>query len=905
MNDEQTIYISPEDDLTTLRERLEQIPSPKITLVIPNQTQLRSHVAWKLLYARARELGKEVLIVSSDPQIRSVAHAVKFKVVHSLETHASPQRTLTRRYGGSNAGRSNIDSHRSRLNTPPGVRGIRGTTTRGSRTRQENPSSSRLSRPLPQRPSSPPSWSEPSPSALSDAMHSRSSFINDPATRLPEKPLPLGKQQPERPKWKELRETPNKPSTTKNSESYEFRIEQTSHIQPLSIHLVEDPDLLLEDYTQAQNILQAASQPALSEDRDGPAMEPNKTLSSSLSDPQPATQQFEDDDPFIYTQDDSQPPSQPEQMGEATIEEFDSSPEYPQSSQGAAFDLDTRSDRDLTAQFNDSDESISPISSIPPKQGGRREERLKPSERNQTKQAPKSRELRPSTNHTEMQIPSQSPFDVDDDNPLPLPEQAEPPRVLQPLPLPQKRVESKSLTMQVKPQSSRLSAQKSQSRTSTQSNGRSLPPSATPPRPISQKHIPTRPKSIRQGRQSTNRPSQGSRRWILVACIAALMIIILAVVSVIYLNISSTVNISVATQNYKHQLTLTLSSQKQPNTVPARQITQTFTKTMLKPATGNTTQGTISATGLVHFTNLSNVQIQIPSKLILKTTNDIEFETTVNAIIQPQANKPIQIPVSVQAKLPGTAGNVAEDSITVIPPESLAIIARDQITPIAVDDLKQNLTITNPTATTGGDASQVAAIAQADLDTAKENLRQSAQEDINRWFRSYQQEGFVGQPTTTDTLVNPPAVGTAEPDKTFSATLNMTATVLVADRADIQKGALRALNAAIQADQRFGPKFAILGDFQTLEIAQVQPSGDNANRINLEATGQAGPNLDIPALQKKISGKPLDQAQIILKQEEPKDIQKIDIQTQPNILGAVSPWANHINIIVQPVAKQS
>lgn len=84
MSDEQTIYISPDDDLTTVRERLESIQTRKVTLVIPAQTQLRSHVAWKLLYARLRELNKEVLIVSSDPQVRSVAHAVKFTVAHSL-----------------------------------------------------------------------------------------------------------------------------------------------------------------------------------------------------------------------------------------------------------------------------------------------------------------------------------------------------------------------------------------------------------------------------------------------------------------------------------------------------------------------------------------------------------------------------------------------------------------------------------------------------------------------------------------------------------------------------------------------------------------------------------------------------------------------------------------------------
>ena len=85
------IYIGPEEDLTQVRQRLENTQSRRLTLVLPSQTQLRSHVAWKLLRARARELGKEVLIVSADPQIRSVAQAVKFKVATSYERLHSEQ----------------------------------------------------------------------------------------------------------------------------------------------------------------------------------------------------------------------------------------------------------------------------------------------------------------------------------------------------------------------------------------------------------------------------------------------------------------------------------------------------------------------------------------------------------------------------------------------------------------------------------------------------------------------------------------------------------------------------------------------------------------------------------------------------------------------------------------------
>src|SRR5438270_13720363 len=91
MSDEQTIYIGPQDDLTNVRERLERHPARRLTLVIPSQTLLRSLLAWQNLYARAQELGKEVLIISSDPQVRWVAQEAKFKVA-SLEAGPPSQK---------------------------------------------------------------------------------------------------------------------------------------------------------------------------------------------------------------------------------------------------------------------------------------------------------------------------------------------------------------------------------------------------------------------------------------------------------------------------------------------------------------------------------------------------------------------------------------------------------------------------------------------------------------------------------------------------------------------------------------------------------------------------------------------------------------------------------------------
>jgi uncharacterized protein YjbI with pentapeptide repeats len=95
MTDEQIIYLSPEEELTNVRERLERAQAQRIILVIPLQTQLRSHVAWRLLSSRTRELSKDVLVISSDRQIRSVAKAAGFRVADSQES--TPSTTKQRR----------------------------------------------------------------------------------------------------------------------------------------------------------------------------------------------------------------------------------------------------------------------------------------------------------------------------------------------------------------------------------------------------------------------------------------------------------------------------------------------------------------------------------------------------------------------------------------------------------------------------------------------------------------------------------------------------------------------------------------------------------------------------------------------------------------------------------------
>src|SRR5437762_11166860 len=97
MADEQIIYLSPDEEITNVRERLSQTQAKRIILVIPPQTLLRSHVRWRLLYTHTQKLGKDVLVITSDRQIRSVVKTVGFKVADSLESSSAAKRRSSSR----------------------------------------------------------------------------------------------------------------------------------------------------------------------------------------------------------------------------------------------------------------------------------------------------------------------------------------------------------------------------------------------------------------------------------------------------------------------------------------------------------------------------------------------------------------------------------------------------------------------------------------------------------------------------------------------------------------------------------------------------------------------------------------------------------------------------------------
>src|SRR3989344_7021202 len=78
------IYLEPDEEITSIIDRLSKVEDSKIAVVVPkNSTMFQSLVNLKLLARQAPKLGKEVAIISNKKVGSRLAHQV------GLETYAS------------------------------------------------------------------------------------------------------------------------------------------------------------------------------------------------------------------------------------------------------------------------------------------------------------------------------------------------------------------------------------------------------------------------------------------------------------------------------------------------------------------------------------------------------------------------------------------------------------------------------------------------------------------------------------------------------------------------------------------------------------------------------------------------------------------------------------------------
>lgn len=851
MSDEQTIYISPEDELTAVRERLEQIPARHLTMVISPQTQLRSHVAWKLLYARARELGKEVVIVSSDPQVRSVAHAVKFKVAHSLESSPaaigrSRPPSRSGHTSGSGAARTRTSSHlpsTKATNEPRSIRNQRGTSTMGTTPPTHTPEAERHADPQDRQPTEDTTVTEISPQTF------------DAPEQAPSQP-------------------------------YDFHIDTPPAIHPLTDE-IEEPDLLLEDYTQAQDIRSAAreGQKHFPETDIAPETRPEKELPPSSTTPQPLIA----DDLFTYIEEDPQPPHTDES---AVI-----------SLTGAGIhhkieDIKDVSDNiiDSTIEYRgDRDEIVPPASSKPVTY---RETEQAIDDDEQDNFPSRTYGVRSRRRSSKLPLLPQTPLTAftrrfEEDALPPVEERHSKPRSSVPLQL---RTPSASSPGKLSPdREARIP------RTNIARGQQAQPKS--PPRPVQPR---LRSGSTHTGATIRQYAALGINYRKACAAVAIAILLLLVTYLLLYFGPTAKIIVGIATQDYSKQITFTAKTDNQIPDLKAQQFSKVFLKSGIGTATGNQLVGTNSAQGSVIFTDTgSNPNgIVIPSGSIITTNGDnaIQFATTTEVLVLPSNQNRVPPPVSIQAVKPGNDGNVDAGVITAIPNSTLNSIAQAQIPPIAVSDV--NLTVANNAATTGGGAKPTPVVTNQDLSTTQNNLSQQLQSQIQAWQQHLPSTGAVGTPQTTSTLTNAPQVNDIAANGTFSATIKVTATVLFVPTTDLQKAAIQQLNDAIKNDKSHAGDTILSNSNPTVTITQLKQITADANSItfSFNATAKTGSRLITKEyVQSIVKGKSITDTKSALIRIP--GVKTVDITISPNFLQWVPSWTGHIDVTIYPVIK--
>ena len=389
-----------------------------------------------------------------------------------------------------------------------------------------------------------------------------------------------------------------------------------------------------------------------------------------------------------------------------------------------------------------------------------------------------------------------------------------------------------------------------------------------------------------------------------VAVIIAILLL-LASYLLIYFGPTAKIRVSIATQNYSKQVTLTAKTGKQAQNIKAQQFSKSFMQSGMGTATGSQLVGTNFARGNVVFTYTgSNPNgIVIPSGSIVTTSGDnaIQFTTTTEVLVLPSSQNKVPPPVSIQAVKPGNDGNVDAGVITVISDNTLSSIAQAQNPPIkAVSDV--NLAVVNNIATTGGGAKPTPMVTNQDLSNMQNNLKQQLQSKIQAWQQHLPRTGAIGTPYITNTWIGAPKANDIAANGTFSATIKITATVLLVRTTDLQKEAIKQLNDTIKNDKSYTGDIILTNSNPTVSITQLKLITADANSITVtfNATAKAGPGrITKEYIQPIVKGKSIADAKTAL--ITISGVKTVNITVSPSFMPWVPSWTGHIDITFIPL----
>ncbi len=831
MADEQIIYLSPEEELTNVRERLEKIPSRRIILVVPGQTQLRSHVSWRLLHTRARELNKELLIISSDRQIRSVVKAAGFRVADSLESQPSGRSRMSSRSGRASLGGKTS----ARLRTPPG-KGASSPSTGGLRNRQDAQSAPSLP---PMQPIEPPA-NHP---ALGPKIEDLSSHKDD---------VPLGRMSSSAPSTFEIEDV--------QDETYEppFNYGMSAPAPPVRpinsmtpLYEEEEPNLWEEDIQRARRIREAAQGDVQS---DGDTMLPPVQQEAAPQDrPQiqdlpstPAPRQaspsfsYMANDPVVHL---------PEQHAALPMDEVDDGvadiADYPTDvinieDQGDMGDIVRRSEpsqRPWTDEVEEDGQDIpgpSRIHGMRPRASRSGRVMPEPAQDEETSLPPVYNQ----PTRTFPQRPSGNLSPAASAGPLGSAGNREP----QPVALPS-RMQANAKPKPTTP----LKKKKPDVRTAAIAAGTGAAAVGV--------GRASRQGTTTQG-SSKAKSKRGGGKWIgpvLVVLVVLILVLLTLLVP------SADVTVTLLSQNYSLPMKLTATRTSRQDvlhqTLPAQMLSFDSSVTGSGTATGSTSVGNASATGNIVFTYNGTGQVVIPTGTTVATKSGIEFVTQAEVL----AGGP---PTPVQATTAGTQGNVAANTITVIPAGSLTKIQQDN-PGVSVSAI--TLMVTNPNATNGGGAGKATAVTNNDVNKVKSTLAIQLQTQVKNYLSKNVHTGDEpGQPIMVETPVATPAVGAVATGGTFAETLKLHMTVLVVRAPNLQTAASAQIQASL--DKQKANNLALVPEQSVVvqQLKNLSPNNGQSVILSFTAIGQVASRISEDIIRNQVTGKSIENATLAI-----------------------------------------
>ncbi len=877
MADEQTIYLSPEEELTSVRERLERTQARRIILVIPQQTSLRSHVGWRLIHARMRELGKELLVISPDRQVRAVARAAGFKVAETQE----PSSNRPRLGGGSRPGG---------LTTRGGARSRVGGSRGGpqSQAPQQPTGRRRLTPSASKRPAMPPP-TPIQPDYEEEATLERSRKPEPPAPgNQPIAPATLFGQPPEQ-----------------FGPSYDFHINTTPSVRPSVPHIEEEEDedsKYYEDYRTARNIRESAS---------GAPEEKESSFKRGADESRASAASRWGVDPYAYLEEDQQQTRLPEQRGavRGPLDELDA----------GVPDISDRSTEIMPSEIEDLGDmgalelpQATPAQEEPPSP--------RPRQRPRTGQMPSSARRSPRAPRGGLQD-----FN-DDEDLLALPNRpAQPPSSRSSRDLAGARARSQPLAPGDSPQAgarARFSQPLAPGTGAKSRQSQALAPGAPPqagsrmrvaptPAPAAQR-APNRQliatPSTPTRRQTQRRTRRGNRGLILL--LTTVVVLLVVAFLLLYLVPSATVTISLQARAFSQNVQLNATTDPHstlPNQVPAQTLQHDFSASGQGTASGTTKVGNAKAQGLVTFTNNGPTNVTIPTGTIVATPSGVQFATGAEVVVPKNGSFPA-VPVSAQQA--GEVGNVGANTIIVIPQASLNSIAQYNRTSAS----SLNLAVTNAKPTSGGGAANVPAVTTRDLQALVRTLHEKLKQEVNAWLSEQLHSGDMRGalvpdvlnstgPLPQEQLSGAPGAGQPASNGTFSGTLSLHISVLVARATALQAAAGAQLNAAAA---RLRPPSMLATHLPvTLTNSKGTPSKDGTSlAISAKATGEIVRQVSVQDISNGLTGKGVGQVVSDLKSSMAQaGVQDVQVSVFPSFLSIMPLQAGRIQVILKPVMQ--